>query len=270
MAHKSHQQRRLARAVSAETYREPPTPARRTIRLRALQALTRGDQLTETWGYNNRLQPTSISVGPSGATFGMNLYYCPGPGHVTNCTTNNGNVWTISLTTPNVDQVFAYDKLNRLTSIQEGGSTQAYDYDNRGNRWLTQNTGIPQLPASPFLASSASDYNNQNQLTAQGAQHLDRGNQTSIGAYVFTYDGESRMATSQINSGTTYSYDGDGRRVQKQNALGTMTYVYDASGNLAAEYTTAVGNNPQCATCYLTVDHLGSTRAVTDAYGSVL
>jgi RHS repeat-associated protein len=63
-------------------------------------------------------------------------------------------------------------------------------------------------------------------------------------------------------------YDGDGRRVTKAIPGGaTTTYVYDAQGDLAAEYSTqppAIS----CATCYLAVDHLGSTRLLTDQNGN--
>ena len=77
-------------------------------------------------------------------------------------------------------------------------------------------------------------------------------------------------------------YDGDGRRVQKLSCpVGTSactpsvggatvssTYVYDASGGLAAEYSTQPAVSP-CTTCYLTADHLGSTRMMTDGSGTV-
>jgi uncharacterized protein RhaS with RHS repeats len=57
---------------------------------------------------------------------------------------------------------------------------------------------------------------------------------------------------------TSFVYDGDGRRVVKQSAGGTVIYAYDAIGRLAAEYNGAaiVG----CGTCYVSVDQLGSTR----------
>jgi RHS repeat-associated protein len=234
----------------------------------SLQSIARGDQLTETWGYNNRLQATSVNVGTAGSAFGMNLYYCPL--HAASCATDNGNVLGLWLVTPGVYEDFTYsDRLNRLTSIQEGSSTQSYGYDSRGNRWLAQNTGTVPLPASSFLATSAADYNSQNQLTRQGAQYADRGNQTAIGLYTFTYDGESRMQTSQLNSGTTtYSYDADGRRVMKQSPTGTTTYVYDAFGDVAAEYGAA--STGPCITCYVSVDHLLSTRALTDSSGNVV
>ena len=67
-----------------------------------------------------------------------------------------------------------------------------------------------------------------------------------------------------------YRYDGNGNRVEKIGLDGPGTvYVYDAQNRLAAEYssiTPAMG----CSTCYLSVDHLGSTRMVTDQSGSVI
>ena len=46
-------------------------------------------------------------------------------------------------------------------------------------------------------------------------------------------------------------------------------YVYDALGKLAAEYSTARGSF-LCGTCYLSYDHLGSVRMVTDSGLGVL
>ena len=74
----------------------------------------------------------------------------------------------------------------------------------------------------------------------------------------------NRMTGSSGLATVSYSYDGEGKRVQKAVTGGaTTTYVYDAQGQLAAEYATA---SPPllCTTCYLTADHLGSTRMMTD------
>ena len=62
---------------------------------------------------------------------------------------------------------------------------------------------------------------------------------------------------------------GEGRRVQKTMGSVTTNYVYDAQGELAAEYA-AQPNPSDCGTltCFLTVDHLGSTRLVTDQSGN--
>jgi len=47
-------------------------------------------------------------------------------------------------------------------------------------------------------------------------------------------------------------------------------YVYDALGKLAAEYDLQNPGTPPCVTCYLTYDHLGSLRMVTDANANVI
>lgn len=81
------------------------------------------------------------------------------------------------------------------------------------------------------------------------------------------YDAESRMVSSslEVNGFTTttaYVFDGEGRRVKKDGTY----FVYDAFGNLAAEY----GATPDAAgRQYLTMDHLGSTRVVTNGTGGV-
>jgi RHS repeat-associated protein len=69
-----------------------------------------------------------------------------------------------------------------------------------------------------------------------------------------------------FNGATThYVYDGDGKRVMKWDSTGTIVYVYDALGQLAAEYTTTAPQNNGIS--YLTTDHLGSTRVVSGKDG---
>jgi YD repeat-containing protein len=85
------------------------------------------------------------------------------------------------------------------------------------------------------------------------------------GTLSMAYEGESRQVTATDTAGVTkYSYDGDGRRVQKVNADGSsVTYVYDVLGGLLAEYSTGPVTK-LCTTCYLGWDHLGSPRMITD------
>jgi YD repeat-containing protein len=89
-------------------------------------------------------------------------------------------------------------------------------------------------------------------------------------AGAFTYDAENRQVTANINSsGSSYVYDGNGLRVQKTvPGLGTTDYVYDAWGNLVSEFYQS-GTPPCVATCYVSFDHLGSTRLLTDSSGAV-
>jgi RHS repeat-associated protein len=71
-----------------------------------------------------------------------------------------------------------------------------------------------------------------------------------------------------VNGTSTYSYNGQGHRVQKVSGGVTTVYVYDAMGEVAAEYSTTPAAPTE--TQYLTGDHLGSTRLVTNAAGTVL
>jgi len=91
----------------------------------------------------------------------------------------------------------------------------------------------------------------------------------------FRYDAENRQVKAcngcpDVNSSptATYAYDGDGQRISKTVNGQTTTYVYDAFGNLAAEYGQAEASPCGTPTCYLSVDHLGSTRMLTDSTGA--
>ena len=55
----------------------------------------------------------------------------------------------------------------------------------------------------------------------------------------------------------------------RTSGLSTV-YVYDAFGQIASEYTLSTGETPPCQTCYLSWDHLGSTRLVTDQAANIV
>ena len=133
--------------------------------------------------------------------------------------------------------------------------------------------GIAQSPWTfPFGATVTSDAYNTltNRLTSGNFGFDNNGNETTISPFTTTYDVENRQTgfTSMSNGTAAYTYDGDGRRVTKTTGGVTTTYVYDAKGDLAAEYSTQPPP-PPCLTCYVTTDHLGSTRVVTDENAAV-
>ncbi len=60
------------------------------------------------------------------------------------------------------------------------------------------------------------------------------------------------------------------RRVKKVVASGeTTVFVDDASGQLVAEYSTVVAPATEAKVGYLTTDHLGSPRIITNQKGAV-
>jgi RHS repeat-associated protein len=62
-----------------------------------------------------------------------------------------------------------------------------------------------------------------------------------------------------------------GKRIEKfvPSSGETTIFVYDTSGKMVAEYSTIVESQSTAKVSYLTTDHLGSPRILTDANGNV-
>ena len=195
-------------------------------------------------------------------------------------TANNGNAafQTVARGSVTQTQSYVYDGVNRLCAAAEATGTgtlaiscggtapsganwsQNYNYDQFGNRWVSNPTGYS---LGTFTPVASSNFNGGNHLNMGGVVHDAAGNQTQLGtALVMAYDADGRMESNTLGGlPTLYGYDADGRRVLKRTGAATVAptvYVYDASGQLAME--TGGASVAACTTCYLTVDPLGSTR----------
>jgi len=212
----------------------------------------------------------------SNSLWAIQNYFCTAS--APSCASNNGNVISQTQTVPitpatsaSWTTAYAYDGVNRLAAATESGAGlpgwgQTYSYGGQfGNLVLsdpnavTFNSGL-----------TCGSYNpSTNRCATPGFTYDSAGNLTNLPTLAMQYDAEERQTSiTQTGATSTYLYDAEGRRVQKVSAGQTTTYVYDAMGNLAAE----IGGSdaPGCATCYLTPDHLGSTRLITDATGNVV
>jgi RHS repeat-associated protein len=258
----------------------------------AVEKVDYGNNVWRTYGFNSRLQVNglwdAINDNPSYFLFLENpITY--------GTTNNNGNIQSLVLyaSAPGQPGVltsytenFTYDALNRLSSASDsGGWSRSFAYDPFGNGWASAQNGIfnPVVPEWNL-------YNTKNQI---GSSPYDAaGNMLALPfGMTYAYDAENRLKSETNTNGlsATYLYDGDGRRVQKALSNGqTTTYVYDAAGELSAEYLPAstwskdyiffggqvlaienAASSP-CQTCYLSRDHLGSVRMVTDASANVI
>jgi RHS repeat-associated protein len=191
---------------------------------------------------------------------------------------NNGTVQSITVqaggpaplsSLPSFTAQYSYDRLNRVSQVVEGANdSRVFNYDQYGNLWVSGATGIAAAGPTSNVYNAA-----KNQIGGMGYDNA--GNITGNGATSYTYDAENRQTSATdapgIGGGTVnYLFDGSGQRVEKVFSSGASTvYVYDAFGQLAAEYSTAQNTSP-CATCYLTWDHLGTARVVTDQNGTVM
>jgi len=240
-----------------------------------------GNGRWETTTYNNRLQVTQIGLGTSNTdTSLLKIEYDYGT-----ATQNNGALREQKITAPGITQPivqsYAYDDLNRLQSSIEtydGGTQswkQTFAYDRFGNRWFdAANTTVPsggsQAVVNPLINTSDNRFS-----TGQGYVYDKAGSVTQDAENQrFTYDAEGRQtqffssANGSSTPDATYSYDGDCQRVRKTSAQFETVFVYDAVGQLVAEYSTEPTVNPNLN--YMTSDHLGSPRIVTNQSGQVV
>jgi RHS repeat-associated protein len=221
--------------------------------------------------YNNRLQPTEIWAGPSapGALFDKQYSY----GTVG---ANNGNIFTITNVKDSTrTQSFTYDSLNRLVSAGDQTHwSNTYVYDAWGNLYQKNPGSLPGENLSKVPDTS----NHLSGLTYDAG-----GNVTNDGlGGILTYDAENRITTA---GGVTYTYDADGRRIQKSSGT---NYWYGPGGQVFAETDSGgnwtnyiffggqrlARNIPQTPPAqadikYYITDHLHSTAMFVDQAGAV-
>ena len=178
-------------------------------------------------------------------------------------------------------QSYFYDSLNRISSAVEtvsGNQTwrQSFSYDRYGNRRFDASGTTTLGSCQQAICNPAVSTANNRLAPGQNYVYDAAGSVTrdAVGER-FGYDAESHQKEffSPSNQTTTpdatYQYDGEGRRVKKVVGNEVTIFVYDASGQLAAEYSTTVTPTSQAKVSYLTTDHLGSPRVITDQYGRV-
>lgn len=248
-----------------------------------------GTGRTAATAYNERNQPIRMRLGtnlsgtaPCGA---QGDDWCIELGYGPVATVNNGNIreqkiWARKADNGylNLRQTYEFDGLNRLTVVGEtvlgGGSsggnwTETNAYDRWGNRWATST--IPQsflTPAAPDWIQSATN----RVITARATPTTTGTIQYYAGGQVKSHPALGTLwkwdVEGQLRSvdGAQYFYDGEGRRVRKVAGGLTTYFAYDGMGRLGAEYGGSPGTG---GVRYLTVDHLGSTRVVTDGSGAV-
>jgi RHS repeat-associated protein len=231
-------------------------------------------KLTSTWAFNSRLQGAGFETADANHTLRrLTLDYGTGNNGIVRWQEMSGDGLASA-----VKQYYTYDAVNRLEIVTENPSNpllpacpdassawcRKHAYDQWGNGWVDQ---YSNLPPDSFTPRAGTAYNGANRLITTG--YDEAGNQTAIGGYTSTYDSEDRLRTVTINDVTrSYEYDGDGRRVKQIVGAETTVFVYDAFGNLAAEYGPAPASSQACQPCYLVTDHLGSTRLVPDKDGN--
>lgn len=247
----------------------------------AVALIDNGASLATTTIYNDRLQPCWIyatsgtalakttsctATATAGTVLDMKYNFALG-------TADNGNVMGITNDIDNTrSQSFTYDQVNRIVTAQTPSSwSQSFTYDQWANLTTVAATG-----SAPPLSLSV---NANNQITTPRFSYDAAGNETSDVTSTYEWNAEGQLKTA---GGVTYTYDGDGKRVEKSSGklywYGTGSDALmetDLSGNLTDEYIFFGGKrvarrDASASIVYYVTDHLGTSRVVTNATGGIL
>jgi RHS repeat-associated protein len=251
----------------------------------AIERLRLGNGKWETTAYNNRLQVTQIGLGSSATDKSLlKLEYGYGT-----ATQNNGSLRSQQISFNGLaqpfEQTYGYDDLNRLLSAEEKVNSvitwkQIFLYDRYGNRRFdaanTTTIAASNKVTNPQINTSDNRLKKDQDGDSITDYDFDKDGNVTLDAESkkFVYDAASRQIAffgRTNNSNTpdaTYFYDGEGKRVKKISSTEMTLFVYDGGEQLVAEYSTTTNNQPQIS--YLTNDHLGSPRVVTDGLGKVI
>jgi RHS repeat-associated protein len=193
---------------------------------------------------------------------------------------------------------WSYDKSYQLVRERRSGATHGYDttygYDAAGNRTLKIDSGARTTTtldaANQLVKSVASAGTTTFAFDANGNQRLQIA-PAGGGTTTNTWDFENRLTKVQLPSGTvnTFTFNGEGKRVQVQDSTGTAKQIYDGE-KVALEtdqtnstqvvftssprtYGGTVSQKRLLVPHYYVFDPLGSTdrltsstEAVTDTY----
>jgi RHS repeat-associated protein len=241
----------------------------------AVTKMQLGNGSWETASYNNRLQIMQIGLGTTDSTQNL-LKLELGYG---NNQQNNGSLRSQKISFDGLansfDQTYTYDDLNRLQVAEEKVVTtttwkQTFIIDRYGNRRFdaantTTLDSCTEAVCNPTISTS------NNRISSSGYSFDANGNVTQDAeGKQFLYDAENHQKEVKDSQNTTigeYLYDGEGKRVKKISASETTIFVYNGGGQLVAEYSTQMAQTPQVS--YLTTDHLGSPRVITNENGEV-
>ena len=150
---------------------------------------------------------------------------------------------------------------------------QTFAYDRYGNRTAFSQNVLGQQMGVNNQTLPSIDQNTNRIQTGQSYQYVATGNliQDSAGRQ-FIFDGDNKQTLVKDSSDNVlgrYYYDGNGKRVKKVTNSETVIFVYDGTGKLVAEYSTATPTqNP--TTNYTATDPLGSPRVITNKHGQIV
>ncbi|MGC1121758.1 MAG: RHS repeat-associated core domain-containing protein [Candidatus Methanofastidiosia archaeon] len=245
-----------------------------------LESMTYNNGVTTTYAYDTRDRTTSMQAEKDGTALLLMNYQYNDAGNITQLGFNRlvNQQWTQSVDT------YAYDWLDRLVSAQGSEGSLSYSYDPVGNR----------LSANDLTCI----YNTMNELVSRSDgttfTYDEMGStltRTKDDTWSYTYDARNQLEEVQKNQTVVghYGYDGDGYRVEKTEWVEdlqeyhTTLYMYSGERVIYEKNITTdqeaiyiygtkrrIAKKVNDITDYYHIDHLKSTRLITDENGTVV
>ena len=170
--------------------------------------------VTYTYDANDRVIQISDWLGGI-TTFSYDL-----AGNLTNINRPNG-----------VNATKAYDNDSRLVSLTEGSISSIILTKNAIGDTTAAIRNVPLAASAANISSSASTVNAASQLDSSSYDAL--GRTLTDGTNTFAWNLNNRLTTLINSAGTTtYTYDATGKRLTKNNAGVTQSYVWNYAFNL--------------------------------------
>ncbi|MEO8034190.1 MAG: RHS repeat-associated core domain-containing protein [Acidobacteriota bacterium] len=240
-----------------------------------LTDLAFGNGTAQTMTYNSRFLPVENKLTSGASTLADYTYAEDAVGNITQIH---------DAIDPTYNRDFGYDDLNRLTTANTGSSLWglgSYSYDAMGNMLTTQ-LGTARSATFSYLGSTPKLTAAVENGVSRAAAYDPAGNETSVGASLFTVSPRNQVAT---GDGAGYSYDGRGVRITTSVGSTSRLSLYTPELNLMSESESAAslaydyiwfGGKPVAqvdvaasTTHWTFADHLGTPVLQTDASGTI-
>jgi RHS repeat-associated protein len=232
-----------------------------------------------TYDARGRLTTTTYPIIPPATTATSSMATYDGMGRLLMATDEAGNATTrgydlVGRITSVMDALhnitrYGYDPAGNLTSLQDTAQrTTTYQYDAR-NRRKTRTLPLHQAESYTYdpvgNLATKTDFNGKK--TTYSYDTLNRllskvpDSSLSQPTVSFTYTGTGQRATMTDASGpTTYTFDNRDRVLSKATPEGTLSYTYDAHGNVL----TIASSNSNGASVTYVYDALNRLSSATD------
>jgi RHS repeat-associated protein len=207
----------------------------------SIGGFTLGNGVTQTNSSNNRLQPTEISVkNPAGVGY-MDKQYCYAPltsGCQSSSANDNGNIFAVlNGIDPTRNQIYTYDKLNRISGFSSSQATpamqQTFSIDSFGNMNMSGTL-------SSGLSFSQNPNNHIDGYGYDGAGNVNQVPSPLGGSTYYNFDAESKLISigTPWSPSASYTYDANGERVRKATSGSWTEYAYFGGVPLAENNST--------------------------------